>query len=206
MPSLSVILGSWVSLQPENLEGSEKIVKDKGQKIRPAGSGLSPSGIGLLRAGMVNLALMDKVLEGAANSQILQVGAHGTDATLPPLMSKSLARNYVERQELVEHTFVYNMTEIKRNHKKWLWDNKHLKQEVQFAGSEKLLKSSENDEPDINELSFTELRDKLLALDPLDTDHVIKSHGYRLGWSDEILGFVVVLTSGSQITASLLEA
>ncbi|KAI3849792.1 hypothetical protein MKW98_026706 [Papaver atlanticum] len=34
--------------------------------------------------------------------------------------------------------------------------------------------TGENDEPDINELSFTELRDKLLALDPLDTDHVIK--------------------------------
>ena len=31
-------------------------------KIRPVGSGLSPNGIGLTRAGMVNLALMDKVL------------------------------------------------------------------------------------------------------------------------------------------------
>lgn len=61
-------------------------------------------------------------------------------------------------------------------------------------------KSSNDDEPDINELSFTELRDKLLALDPLNKDHVIKvnqaeaefwrrSEGYRLGWSDEILGF-----------------
>ncbi|KAI3869263.1 hypothetical protein MKW92_021091, partial [Papaver armeniacum] len=71
-------------------------------------------------------------------------------------------------------------------------------------------KYSENDEP------ATEMRDKLLALDPLDTYHVIKvdeaeaefcrlSQEYRLGWSDEILGFVVVITSGSQITASLLE-
>lgn len=62
------------------------------------------------------------------------------------------------------------------------------------------VKSSNNDEPDINELSFTELRDKLLALDPLNKDHVIKvneaeaefrkkSEGYRVGWSDEILGF-----------------
>ena len=60
--------------------------------------------------------------------------------------------------------------------------------------------SSEDSEPDINELSFTELRDKLLALDPLNRDHVIqvnqaeaefwrKSEGYRVGWSDEILGF-----------------
>lgn len=62
------------------------------------------------------------------------------------------------------------------------------------------IKSSNEDEPDINELSFTELRDKLLALDPLNKDHVIKvnqaeaefwkkSEGYRVGWSDEILGF-----------------
>lgn len=61
-------------------------------------------------------------------------------------------------------------------------------------------KSLDQNEPDINELSFTELRDKLLALDPLNKDHVIKvnqaeaefwrkSEGYRVGWSDEILGF-----------------
>lgn len=61
-------------------------------------------------------------------------------------------------------------------------------------------KSPDNSEPDINELSFTELRDKLLALDPLNKEHVIKvnqaeaefwrkSEGYRVGWADEILGF-----------------
>ncbi|KAL2927591.1 L-galactono-1 4-lactone dehydrogenase mitochondrial, partial [Bienertia sinuspersici] len=60
--------------------------------------------------------------------------------------------------------------------------------------------SPAGDEPDINELSFTELRDKLLALDPVNEEHVIKvnqaeaefwrkSEGYRVGWSDEILGF-----------------
>lgn len=65
---------------------------------------------------------------------------------------------------------------------------------------ESITKPSNENEPDINELSFTELRDKLLALDPLNTDHVIKvnqaeaefwkkSEGYRVGWSDEILGF-----------------
>jgi L-galactono-1,4-lactone dehydrogenase len=58
----------------------------------------------------------------------------------------------------------------------------------------------DNHEADVNELSFTELRDKLLALDPLNKDHVIKvnqaeaefwrkSEGFRVGWSDEILGF-----------------
>lgn len=56
------------------------------------------------------------------------------------------------------------------------------------------------DEPDIKEFMFTELRDKLIALDPLNKEHVKKvnqaeaefwrkSEGYRVGWSDEILGF-----------------
>ncbi|KAG8091194.1 hypothetical protein GUJ93_ZPchr0011g27355 [Zizania palustris] len=59
---------------------------------------------------------------------------------------------------------------------------------------------AESNDPEIDQLSFTELRDRLLALDPLDKDHVIrinkaeaeywkKSEGYRIGWSDEILGF-----------------
>lgn len=65
---------------------------------------------------------------------------------------------------------------------------------------ETIEKTPESNETDINELSFTELRDKLLALDPLNKDHVTKvnkaeaeywrkSEGYRVGWSDEILGF-----------------
>lgn len=52
--------------QPEDLQQLEELVKEsneKRDKIRPVGSGLSPNGIGLARAGMVNLALMDKVLE-----------------------------------------------------------------------------------------------------------------------------------------------
>ncbi|XP_010273249.1 PREDICTED: L-galactono-1,4-lactone dehydrogenase, mitochondrial [Nelumbo nucifera] len=314
-----------VFLQPESLEELEKIVKEaneKRQKIRPVGSGLSPNGIGLQRAGMVNLALMDKVLEvdkekktvrvqaGVRVQQlvdgikeygltlqnfasireqqiggIVQVGAHGTGARLPPIdeqvismklvtpakgtidISKEkdpelfyLARcglgglgvvaevtlQCVERHELVEHTFVSNINEIKKNHKKWLSENKHVKylyipytdtvvvvrcnpiskwkgppkfkpkygkdeaiQHVRdlyweslkkYRVEETTAKSPENDEPDIDEMSFTELRDKLLALDPLNKDHVIKvnqaeaefwrkSEGYRVGWSDEILGF-----------------
>ena len=50
------------------------------------------------------------------------------------------------------------------------------------------------------ELSFTELRDELLQLDPLNVDRVKKdnaslaqfwklSQGSRTGWSDEILQF-----------------
>ncbi|XP_042485594.1 L-galactono-1,4-lactone dehydrogenase 2, mitochondrial [Macadamia integrifolia] len=216
---------------------------------------------------------------------IIQVGAHGTGARLPPIdeqvismklvtpakgtieISKEkdpelyyLARcglgglgvvaevtiQCVERLELVEHTFVSDMNEIRKNHKKWLAENKHVKylwipytdtvvvvrcnpvskwrgppkykpkygkdealQHVRELYQESLKKYaavgaaaqySSSNEPSINELSFTELRDKLIALDPLNKEHVIKvnqaeaefwkkSEGYRVGWSDEILGF-----------------
>ncbi|KAJ6778834.1 L-GULONOLACTONE OXIDASE [Salix koriyanagi] len=275
--------------QPENIEQLEKLVKENNEKkarIRPVGSGLSPNGIGLARSGMVNLALMDKNFASIREQQIggiVQVGAHGTGARLPPIdeqvvsmklvtpakgtieISKEkdpelfyLARvglgglgvvaevtlQCVERQELVEHTFISNMKDIKKNHKKLLSENKHVKylhipytdavvvvtcnpvskwkgppkykpkyttnealQHVRDLYKESLetyriaaAKSSDDNEPDINEISFTELRDKLLALDPLSRDHVVKinraeaefwakSEGYRVGWSDEILGF-----------------
>ncbi|KAK4771622.1 hypothetical protein SAY87_032154 [Trapa incisa] len=307
--------------QPETLEELEKIVKEAHEsksRIRPVGSGLSPNGIGLSRMGMVNLALMDRVLEvdkekktvrvqaGIRVQQlvdaikdhgitlqnfasireqqiggIIQVGAHGTGARLPPIdeqvislklvtpakgtieISKEkdpelfyLARcgigglgvvaevtlQCVDRHELVEHTSVSTMKEIKKNHKKLLSENKHVKylyipytdtvvvvkcnpiskwkgppkfkpkytadealQHVRNLYEESLKKyrlehATSADEPDIKELAFTELRDKLLALDPLNKEHVIKvnqaeaefwrkSEGYRVGWSDEILGF-----------------
>ncbi|KAM2556935.1 hypothetical protein TB2_014105 [Malus domestica] len=150
--------------QPETLEELEKVVKDAHEKktgIRPVGSGLSPNGIGLSRAGMVNLALMDKVLE--VDKEKKRVGAHGTGSRLPPIdeqvismkmvtpakgtleVSKEkdpelfyLARcglgvvaevtiQCVDRQELGEHTTVSTLAEIKKNHKKLLSENKHVK-------------------------------------------------------------------------------
>ncbi|NP_001275320.1 L-galactono-1,4-lactone dehydrogenase protein [Solanum tuberosum] len=310
-------------LQPESIEDLEGIVKEanvRKHKIRPVGSGLSPNGIGLTRAGMVNLALMDKVLSvdkekkrvtvqaGIRVQQlvdeikefgitlqnfasireqqiggIVQVGAHGTGARLPPIDEQVISMKLVtpakgtieipkekdpelfylarcglgglgvvaevtlqcvERQELVEHTFLSNMKDIKKNHKKFLSENKHVKylyipytdavvvvtcnpmskrkgppknkpkytteealQHVRDLYLESLTKyrgqvtdSGSPDEPEIVELSCTELRDKLLAMDPLNKEHVIKvnkaeaeywrkSEGYRVGWSDEILGF-----------------
>ncbi|XP_073278727.1 L-galactono-1,4-lactone dehydrogenase, mitochondrial-like isoform X3 [Primulina huaijiensis] len=248
-------------LQPESLGELESIVKDcneKKKKIRPVGSGLSPNGIGLTRAGMVNLALMDGVLDVDKKTRrvrvqagirvqqlvdgikehgltlqnfasireqqiggIVQVGAHGTGATLPPIDEQVISMKLVtpakgtievskekdpelfylvrcglgglgvvaevtlqcvERQELLEHTYVSNMKDLKRNHKKVVTNN------------------PEENDVDINELSFTELRDKLLSLDPFNKEHVMKinqaeaeywtkSEGYRVGWSDEILGF-----------------
>ncbi|XP_047941581.1 L-galactono-1,4-lactone dehydrogenase, mitochondrial [Salvia hispanica] len=309
-------------LQPESAAELESVVKEyneKKQKIRPVGSGLSPNGIGLTRNGMVNLALMDRVLEVDEKNKrvrveagirvqqlvdgikdfgltlqnfasireqqiggIVQVGAHGTGARLPPIdeqvismklvtptkgtieVSKEkdpelfyLARcglgglgvvsevtlQCVERQELVEHTYVSTMNEIKKNHKKLLSDNKHVKylyipytdkvvvvtcnplskwkglpkhkpkytaeeatQPIRDLYKESLIKyrktavASDENEPNVDELSFTELRDKLIALDPLNKEHIMKinqaeaefwtkSEGYRVGWSDEILGF-----------------
>ncbi|XP_073034310.1 L-galactono-1,4-lactone dehydrogenase, mitochondrial-like isoform X1 [Primulina eburnea] len=310
-------------LQPESLAELESIVKDcneKKKKIRPVGSGLSPNGIGLTRAGMVNLALMDGVLDVDKKTRrvrvqagirvqqlvdgikehgltlqnfasireqqiggIVQVGAHGTGATLPPIDEQVISMKLVtpakgtievskekdpelfylvrcglgglgvvaevtlqcvERQELLEHTYVSNMNDLKRNHKKLLSENKHLKflyipytdtvvvvtcnplskwkgppkQKPKYTQEEavqhvrdlyrELLKkytkvvtnNLEENDVDINELSFTELRDKLLSLDPFNKEHVMKinqaeaeywtkSEGYRVGWSDEILGF-----------------
>ncbi|KAG4123385.1 hypothetical protein ERO13_D11G323800v2 [Gossypium hirsutum] len=289
--------------QPENLKQLEELVKESNEKrvkLRPVGSGLSPNGIGLARGGMVNLALMDKVLEvdkekkrvrvqaGIRVQQlvdeikdygltlqnfasireqqiggILQVGAHGTGAKLPPIdeqiismklvtpakgtieLSKEkdpelfyLARcglgglgvvaevtiQCVERQELVEHTTVSNLKDLKKNHKKMLSENKHVKylyipytdtvvvvtcnpvskwrgppkfkpkhttdeamQDIRELYKESLkkyrarditTKSSDSNEPNINDFSFTELRDKLLSLDPLNKDHVMKDLEY----------------------------
>ncbi|XP_071720222.1 L-galactono-1,4-lactone dehydrogenase, mitochondrial [Rutidosis leptorrhynchoides] len=216
---------------------------------------------------------------------IIQVGAHGTGAKLPPIdeqvismklvtpgkgtivISKdkdpelfNLARcglgalgvvaevtlQCVERQELIEHTFVSNLAEIKKKHKKFLNDNKHVKylyipytdtvvvvtcnpaskwrgppkfkpkysldealQPIRDLYKESREKyrsqlttasSTDENETKISDLTFTELRDKLISLDPLNKDHVRKvneaeaefwkrSEGYRVGWSDEILGF-----------------
>ncbi|KAK9664424.1 hypothetical protein RND81_14G040800 [Saponaria officinalis] len=303
-------------LQPESILELEKAVQsvpEGGQKLRPVGSGLSPNGVGLSRAGMLNLGLMDNVLDvdlgkktvrvqaGIRVQQlvdhikqfgltlqnfasireqqiggILQVGAHGTGARLPPIDEQVIAMKLVtpgkgtlelskekdpelfhlarvglgglgvvaevtlqcvDRQELVEHTYVSNMTEIKKNHKKLLSENKHVKylyipytdsvvvvtcnpvskwsrpknfkpkytkdeaiQHVRDLYKDSLEKYRVSPDTGIDELSFTELRDKILALDPLNDEHVIKvneaeaefwkkSEGYRVGWSDEILGF-----------------
>lgn len=64
--------------QPENLQQLEELVKESNEKkakIRPVGSGLSPNGIGLARAGMVNLALMDKILEVDKEKKTVRVQA-----------------------------------------------------------------------------------------------------------------------------------
>lgn len=50
--------------QPETILALEKLVAwahSTGQKIRPVGNACSPNGIGFDQAGMVNLALCDKV-------------------------------------------------------------------------------------------------------------------------------------------------
>ncbi|KAH7557173.1 hypothetical protein JRO89_XS11G0066000 [Xanthoceras sorbifolium] len=280
--------------QPETILDLEKLVKDSNAqraKIRPVGSGLSPNGIGLARAGMVNLALLDKVLEvdkekktvrvqaGIRVQQlvdeikeygitlqnfasireqqiggILQVGAHGTGAKLPPIDEQVISMKLVTpakgtielSKEKDPELFYLARCGLGALEWKLLSENKHVKylyipytdsvvvvrcnpvskwkgppkfkpkytedeaiQHVRdlyrecltkYRADEITVKSPDNNETDINELSFTELRDKLLSLDPLNKDHVIKvnqaeaefwrkSEGYRVGWADEILGF-----------------
>lgn len=174
-------------------------------------------------------------------------------------------------QKLLEHTFVTTRKEVRKKHKKWLQENKHLRymwvpdtdavvvvkcnplpegkelpvfkskysnedrlKHVRFFYKESAVKyraaeqaisndvgedsttpsSSTPGETDVErtetvkllsdaelaDLSFTELRDKLLAMDPLNREHVVRVNqveaeywkrceGYRVGWSDEILGF-----------------
>ncbi|KAJ7527041.1 hypothetical protein O6H91_16G033700 [Diphasiastrum complanatum] len=339
-------------LQPESLKELEAIVKDankKKQKIRPVGSGLSPNGIGLSDDGMINLALMDKIVDidkeenrvtvqaGARVGQVveelkphgltlqnfasikeqqiggfIQVSAHGTGAVIPPVDEQVISLKLVTpalgtlelspqsnadlfylarcglgalgvvaeatlqcvpRHRLLEYTFATNVKEIRKKHKKWLQENRHLRymwipytdtvvvvqsnplpegreppnyrnryepeerlkhvralykrlsaeyrpsggtiEERQGypgktsdekaglwsgtgAGSQEPLGILTDDE--LSTLSFTELRDKLLALDPLSKELVIqinkaeaeywkRSEGYRVGWSDEILSF-----------------
>ncbi|CAN0907940.1 L-galactono-1,4-lactone dehydrogenase, mitochondrial [Linum grandiflorum] len=109
----------------------------------------------------------------------------------------------VDRQELVEHTYVTDMNDIKKNHKKLLSENKHVKYLYipytdvvvvvtcnpisKWWGPPKFTPKYTKDEAiqhvrdlykesleryRINELSFTELRDKLIALDPLKKEHI----------------------------------
>ncbi|RZC76393.1 hypothetical protein C5167_000548 [Papaver somniferum] len=178
------------------------------------------------------------------------VGAHGTGARLPPIDEQVIsmklvipAKGTIERRNLrtLEDTFVFNMIEIKKNHKKWLtetvvvvtcnpvskwrgppkFEPKYVKDEAlqyvrdlhlelgkKYRIGETAAKSSENDEPDIKELSFTELTDKLLSLDPLDERQSSGESQRDTEW-DGVMKFwvlIVVVSSRSQRTSSLLEA
>ncbi|TVU50823.1 hypothetical protein EJB05_02214, partial [Eragrostis curvula] len=294
-----------VLLQPDSVEALEDALaaahKER-RRLRPLGSGLSPNGLALTRAGMVNLALMDQVLDvdvkkktvtvqaGIRVAELVdalrehgltlqnfasireqqvggftQVGAHGTGARLPPVDEQVISMKLVtpakgtielsrekdpelfylarcglgglgvvaevtlqcvERHQLVEHTFVSNADEVKKNHKKWLSENKHIKylwipytdavvvvkcnppskwrtpkltskygkddalQHVCDLYRESLKKyrtEAESNDPEIDTLSFTE--DHVVRINKAEAEYWKKSEGYRMGWSDEILGF-----------------
>lgn len=319
-------------IQPESLEELEaavSVANARKQKLRPVGSGLSPNGIGLCEAGMINLALMDKILDvdldtkrvtvqaGARVEQVVealrphgltlrnfasikqqqiggftQVGAHGSGAAIPPVDEQVVSLKlvtpakgtlelspekdpelfYLARcslgtlgvvaevtlqcvpvEKLLEHTFVTTKKEVRKRHKNWLQENKHLRymwipdtdsvvvvkcnpipedkkppafkskyseedrmKHVRVFYKQCALKYRVGEEgksgdaarsspellsdDELVQLSFTEVRDKLLAMDPLNRDHVMhvnqveaeywkRFEGYRIGWSDEILGF-----------------
>lgn len=65
-------------LEPETIEDVETFVKDchrKGQAIRPIGSSLSPNGIALNEAGMIQMANLDQVLDIDTENQTITVQA-----------------------------------------------------------------------------------------------------------------------------------
>lgn len=163
----------------------------------------------------------------------------------------------VPAHKLVENTFTTSVSEVKKNHAKWLRENQHLRymwipytESVVVVmcnplpsapaapgkkGAAKGAKAAEREnttappapagpsfteaqrlepfvklylsgkiegakEADVQGLSATQLRDLLLAANPLNKDWVVhvnraeeeywkRSSGQRVGWSDEILGF-----------------
>uniref|UniRef100_A0A0E0F9F1 FAD-binding PCMH-type domain-containing protein n=1 Tax=Oryza meridionalis TaxID=40149 RepID=A0A0E0F9F1_9ORYZ len=256
-----------VLLQPDSLPAlHDALAAAHGEhrKLRPLGSGLSPNGLALSRAGMVNLALMDKVLDVDAKKKtvtvqagirvaelvdalrehgltlqnfasireqqvggIIQVGAHGTGARLPPIDEQVISMKLVtpakgtielSREKdpdlfylarcglgglgVVAELLLSNAILLQGGELQSLPQNmERMRLYNMFVIFIMLFRTkAESNDPEVDQLSFTELRDRLLALDPLDKDHVIrinkaeaeywkKSEGYRMGWSDEILGF-----------------
>ncbi|KAK9839195.1 hypothetical protein WJX81_000695 [Elliptochloris bilobata] len=171
----------------------------------------------------------------------------------------------VPAHQLLEHTFVSTLKEVKRKHARWLRDNQHIRYmwipysdavvvvtnnpvregskppqpRITYTEDERraplralLAEAAPDPMPDpapgpatdqargageagagagggggggsygapIEELSGTQLRDRLIAVNPLDRDwiarvnqadaeHWRRSEGYRVGWSDQLLGF-----------------
>lgn len=144
----------------------------------------------------------------------------------------------VPAHKLIEKTFMSTTKEVKKNHTKWLKQNRHLRYlwiphtdmvgvvqcnpakegatlpptsseraklatvpTLQLAKSiAKDGKVGELSVSEIEDMTFFQLRDVLLRHDPLDFEWVKRVNevegefwkrceGYRVGWSDEILGF-----------------
>ncbi|KAL2993250.1 hypothetical protein AAZX31_10G099400 [Glycine max] len=145
-------MGSWMSISRARLSGS-----------RP---GFECSSLSMASRTMVLTLQNFASIREQQIGGIIQVGAHGTGARLPPIDEQVIALKLVtpakgtieiskdkdpelfylarcglgglgvvaevtlqcvDRQELVEHTVVSTMNEIKKNHKKLLSENKHVK-------------------------------------------------------------------------------
>ncbi|GJM88036.1 hypothetical protein PR202_ga04054 [Eleusine coracana subsp. coracana] len=167
------------------------------RKLRPLGSGLSRNGLALTRAGMVNLALMDKVLDvdvkrksvtvqaGIRVAELVdalrehgltlqnsasireqqvggftQVGAHGTGARLPPVDEQLISMKLV--------TPAKGTIELSNEKDPELFYLARCGLGGLGVVPEVILQiEAESNDPEIDTLSFTELRDRLLARDPL---------------------------------------
>jgi len=202
----------------------------------------------------------------------IQIGAHGTGATIPPVEEQvvglslvtptrgvvhltkedgeefhlaklglgclgvvsTVTLQCVPMHKLREETRVVSRAEIRQHHAHWLTSNRHLRYmwipltdrivvvtcnpvdestelgripldpraDAEALEPARALLRQFNiwSEDEINRLSFTQLRDRLLAVDPLNVSHVRavneveatyweRSQGSRVDWSDRILGF-----------------
>ncbi|GAX80918.1 hypothetical protein CEUSTIGMA_g8353.t1 [Chlamydomonas eustigma] len=249
-----------------------QVTVQAGCRVQQVADALKPYGLTLQNYASIR----DQQIGG-----FVQVGAHGTGATLPPVddqvvamrlvtpamgvitLSKqdepelfSLAKvglgalgvlsqvtlRCVPRHQLLETTSTATVAEVKKNHKRWLQENLHLRYmwipytdtvvvvrsnplQATSNGSSKgghapavtqntssqedrlkplrdlyVSRTSAATPSEVQGLSATQLRDELLALNPLNKEWVVKvnlaeaeywrlSSGQRVGYSDEILGF-----------------
>eukprot|EP01125_Pyxidicula_operculata_P018931 TRINITY_DN6805_c0_g1_i1.p1 TRINITY_DN6805_c0_g1~~TRINITY_DN6805_c0_g1_i1.p1 ORF type:complete len:540 (+),score=92.90 TRINITY_DN6805_c0_g1_i1:15-1634(+) len=135
---------------------------------------------------------------------------------------KLVEKTYISTREEVKKNHIKNLKE--NRHLRYMWipytdavvvvscnyeKDSHIPHSDihEFTEDEKLIqtrnllkRNSHLTVDDIHKLSFTGLRDELIASNPLDTDHIIqvneaekdfwsKNQGYRVDFSDKILGF-----------------
>eukprot|EP00198_Chlamydomonas_reinhardtii_P004360 XP_001693696.1 L-galactono-1,4-lactone dehydrogenase [Chlamydomonas reinhardtii] len=116
----------------------------------------------------------------------------GTHEATPPLARVSFGSlgvltqatlRVVRRHQLIERTFTASPAEVKRNHVRWLQENKHIKWVLRKLYAS-VAGSAADPDPGAG-MGATALRDVNAA----EADYWRRATGTRVGWSDQILGF-----------------
>ncbi|RRT71680.1 hypothetical protein B296_00013971 [Ensete ventricosum] len=177
-----------VFLQPETLADLEAAVRDAQQscrRIRPVGSGLSPNGLGLAKSGMVNLALMDKVLEVDREAKRVTVQAGIRVSQLVDALKEHglTLQNFASIREqqiggilqVGAHGTGARLPPI---------DEQVISMKL-VTPMKGTIEVSKEKNPELFFLS----RYHVMKVNQAEAEYWKKSEGYRVGWSDEILGF-----------------